>query len=506
MTRTAFLFGLVLSATALAAACSSGDTSHTVNAAAKRTTTDPSTGQALPDYNDPHTTVKEGLPDALSELLKKSSQSSALCARAGTMTDANPNFNAVTSMLCKDAKTLTGIGDLQTALGLGFTTANANGTNGSNGNPGFALLANSTALTARDVSAINPRAFIFSPPPGQPVPIPGFVVMTFVRGEPFIEIAAQSPKAGNKLSFYLLKFELACGASCANGDLLTPATEKNWQSYTVYDDDDLKNTLMDCQHCHQPDGTSGAKILRMQELADPWTHWFRNDRPGGIALLQDFFRAHGNTEDYGGIPAALISKSDGRALEDLVNGNGGSVQPNVFETTTIEAEVNASAGGQPDVNVPKGSSNTWQRIYNRAYAGNFIPVPYHDVKVTDPDKLQYLSDQYKLFQTSGGTLPDIRRSFLDSALEDMLMVSKTGATGADILVSTCAQCHNGKLDQTISRAKFDATNLAAMSRAEKDLAISRLNLSPSDRLKMPPAFMRSLPDDANAAAIAELKK
>ena len=189
-----------------------------------------------------------------------------------------------------------------------------------------------------------------------------------------------------------------------------------------------------------------------------------------------------------------------------MNGNGGSVQPNVFETTTIEAEVNASAGGQPDVNVPKGSSNTWQRIYNRAYAGNFIPVPYHDVKVTDPDKLQYLSDQYKLFQTSGGTLPDIRRSFLDSALEDMLMVSKTGATGADILVSTCAQCHNGKLDQTISRAKFDATNLAAMSRAEKDLAISRLNLSPSDRLKMPPAFMRSLPDDANAAAIAELKK
>ena len=156
--------------------------------------------------------------------------------------------------------------------------------------------------------------------------------------------------------------------------------------------------------------------------------------------------------------------------------------------------------------MPKGTSNEWQRIYNRAYAGNAIPVPYHDVKITDPNKLQYLTDQYKAFQTSGGTLPDIRRVFLDDALEDLLMVPKTGASGADVLVSTCAQCHNGKLDQTISRAKFDATNLAAMSRAEKDLAIARLRLSPNDRLKMPPAFMRSLPDDANNAAIAELQK
>jgi hypothetical protein len=172
----------------------------------------------------------------------------------------------------------------------------------------------------------------------------------------------------------------------------------------------------------------------------------------------------------------------------------------------IEAEVSASASNQPTINVPKGQSNTWQNIFNRAYGGSSIPVPYHDVKVTDPDKLQYLTDSYKTFIASGGSLPDIRRVFLDDALEDMLMVPKTGASGADVLVSTCAQCHNGKLDQTLSRAKFDATNLAGMSRAEKDLAIARLRLSPTDRLKMPPAFMRSLPDDANNAAIAELQK
>ena len=52
-------------------------------------------------------------------------------------------------------------------------------------------------------------------------------------------------------------------------------------------------------------------MLRMQELEDPWTHWFRSDRPGGLTLLQDYFRAHATDEDYMGIPGVLIAKSDG---------------------------------------------------------------------------------------------------------------------------------------------------------------------------------------------------
>lgn len=506
MKRSSYLFGLLLSAAALAAACST-EADHTVNKAARRTTTDPTTGEELPDYNDPKTAAKEGLPDPLVELRSGTDQTTSLCNRLGVMNESNPNFNAVSSMLCKDRKSLTSIKDLQAALGLGFANPSADGTNGSNGNPGFAFTANSSSIVARNVSAINPRAFIFSPPPGQPVAIPGFVVMTFVRGEPFIEIAAQSPR-GNNLSFYLLKFDLPCGhEKCTNADLLSPAIESNWQGYTVYDDEDLKNTLMDCRHCHQPEA-NGPKILRMQELADPWTHWFRNDpaQPGGVLLLQDYFRAHGTDEDYAGIPAAIISKSDGRALEDLVKGNGGANQPNVFNTTSIEAEVKRSSPQQPSINVPKGTSPTWQTAYDRAYAGAFIPVPYHDVKVTDPNKLQFLTDAYVSFKQKGGALPDIRRVFLDDALEDMLMVPKTGASGRDVLVSTCAQCHNSKLDPSLSRSKFDVMKLATMSRAEKDVAIARLRLSPNDRLKMPPAFMRSLPDDANEAAIAELQK
>jgi mono/diheme cytochrome c family protein len=88
----------------------------------------------------------------------------------------------------------------------------------------------------------------------------------------------------------------------------------------------------------------------------------------------------------------------------------------------------------------------------------------------------------------------------------MTFQPKAGATGREVLVQTCAQCHNPRLDQNITRAKFDVTKLDSMSREEKDLAITRLEMSSSERLKMPPAFMRALPDDARAAAIAELRK
>jgi len=508
--KTSLLFASWIACVTMAAACSSEDGSTgRLRDGSKRVTTDPVTGQELPDFNDPRTAAKEGLPDPLEGLPRGAPQNEKLCARAGAMIGSNPNFNAVTNAVCNERPRITNMRDLLAALGLEFRRTDEGGTNGSNGNPGFALLAHSSSLVARSVSAINPRAFVFSAPAGRPTRIPGYVAVGFARGEPFVEIAAESPGAGNKLSFYLFKFDIACEENhdCKNGDLLTPAIESNWRGFSVYDDEDLKNTLADCRHCHQPDGPTSRPMLRMQELEDPWTHWFRSDRPGGITLLQDYVRAHGATEDYGGIPAALIPKADGRALEDLVKGQGFGVQPNAFDSRAIEDEVTASSPAQPIVNTPRGKSATWQSLYDRAAAGSFIPVPYHDVKVTDPDKLQFATDEYKKFVAGASTtLPDIRRVFLNDALEAMTFVPRAGASGREVLIQTCAQCHNPNLDQSISRAKFDVTRLDTMSRAEKDLAIARLNLPSADRLKMPPAAMRSLPDDARNAAIEELKK
>jgi hypothetical protein len=471
--------------------------------------------------NDIFDPAKEGFPDPVEGLKHGTEQNEALCTRVGIQAgttngqnEPNPAFNAVTAAFCRDRKSIGSLVELQKALGLGFEDTAPNATNGSNGNPGFALSGHSTSLLARSVSAINPRAFIFSAPAGQPTRIPGFVVMGFARGEPFVEIAAEQAKGG-KLTFYLAKVELACGESCSHADLLTPAVEKNWKGVTIYDDEDLKNTIVDCRHCHQSGGGGGGgggganakMMLRMQELEDPWTHWFRSDRPGGLALMQDYFRAHGQDEEYGGIPGRLINKSDGRALEDLVKGQGFDDQPNAFNSRTIERETQTSSNLQPLVNTPRGQSQTWKTLYDRAFAGEFIPVPYHDVKVTDPNKLQYATDEYKkVMNKQSNTLPDIRRVFLDEALDALTFYPKQGATGREVLVQTCAQCHNPKLDQSLSRARFDVTKLDSMSQADKQKVIERLKLPASNILHMPPAMMRSLPDDALEAAVQELSK
>jgi hypothetical protein len=289
--------------------------------------------------------------------------------------------------------------------------------------------------------------------------------------------------------------------------MLTPATERDWKDVTVYDDEDLKNTILDCRHCHQPDGPRTKMSLRMQELEDPWTHWFRSDRPGGITLLEDFVRAHGEEEDYGGVPAALIAKSDGRALEDLVKGQGGGQQPNAFDSRQIEREVSGAAPAQPQINTTPGKSRTWNGLYSASLRGEAIPPPYHDVKVTDPNKLQIATDAYKKFMADDGKeLPDIRRVFLESALEEMTFTPKSGATGREVLVQMCAQCHNTKHDQSLSRAKFDVTRLDEMSSKEKKLAIDRMKLPSSNIQRMPPAMMRSLTDEAKSAAIEELSR
>ena len=498
MKTPALLIGFALTAALSAAAC--GNEAREVGGDSDDGSADPNERQSV--NVDAGTPQMELLPNALEGFAQGAAQLEKVCARG--------QRDAVTRAFCGTDRKVTSIVELQDALGLGFQDRSELGLNGASGNPAFAILGHSSSLVARSVSAINPRAFVFTPPPGRPERLPGYVVMGFARGEPFVEIAAEDAEQ-RKLTFYLFKFDVPCEAShsCKPSDLLTPAVEKGWTGFSLYDDEDLKNTILDCRHCHQADGPDARPILRMQELKDPWTHWFHNDRRGGVALLLDFLGAHGEKEDYGGIPATILKKADGLAMEHLVVGQGFSEQPNLFDSTTIESEIESSASQQPEVNVPAGSSRTWQRLYDEAARGEFIPPPYHDVKVTDPEKLAVASDAYRKVMggmLSPAQLPDIRQVFLDSALEAMTMRTKKGATGKEVLVQACAQCHNPRLDQTISRARFDVTKLDTMSPQQKAGVIARLKLPASDRRRIPPAVFRSLTDEALNAAIAELSK
>jgi hypothetical protein len=321
--------------------------------------------------------------------------------------------------------------------------------------------------------------------------------MAFARGEPFVELVANDPNA-QTLRFFLVRFKPACEATgCTYGDLLGPGIESNWVDYTIYDDATIGNTTVDCLNCHQPAGPGTKKILRMQELANPWAHWFYIEHQPNATTMTDYHNAHG-TEEYAGIPDASINPSRPLNLQRLVTNNGFGTQPNQFDTTKIEQEMVASGG----------SSATWSTLYAQTVAGREIPTPYFTTAV-DPVKVASMVTAYQ--QMRAGTLPvsqlpDIRDTFLDSALPDMSIRPKAGLDGRGILTHMCRMCHNTQLDQTISRAAFDIDRLDTLTRAEKDEAIKRLRLPTSDRHHMPPTRFHELSDAERDLVIQELSK
>lgn len=454
------------------------------------------------------TFTDKGVPalvtDPLAGLPDGSTQIASVCSRAA----ASNRSDVVRDTFCgATPRQITSLRDLQAALGLAFTNPNPvdpRRGNGGNGNPAFALTGHSSSLVARSVNAINPRAIIFTHVVNGAAP-PGYVAMGFVRGDQFVEVAAADRNNNNALNFYLVRFTQACNVSgtCTDGDLLTPAIESNWLDVTVYDDVDLRNTVVDCLQCHQVNGPGTTKILRMQELEFPWTHWFRNNTAGSV-LLADFRAAHGTTEDYAGIPANLISASDPEELEDLVL-SAGFRQPNEFPTRTIEAEVRRTAGQPADNSVP-GVSATWDRIYANSVTAQAIAVPYHDVKVTDPSRLGAAIQAYQGFRNgtlSAAALPDLRDLFYEAQLRDIGFKVQAGLDGRGIITQGCGQCHNSRLDQTISRARFNIdlnamsdTQGGVLSGAARDqeigVAISRLLMNAEDVRKMPPEMFRTL--------------
>lgn len=503
MMRTTLALGFALLAATVSAACSDtlGLSSSSSGGASSSSGGSSSGSSGKPEDETAVPVQRIETPDPFAGLPKGAAQTAAVCARGRN--------DRVLSGLCGGA-TIDGIDALLGALKLNFKDESPRGSNGGDdGNPGFVLLAHSSSLIAKNVSAVNPRAFVFTSTRGAPQRLPGYTVVGFTRGETFVEIASEDRNTG-KLTMYLVKFDIDCEAnhSCTNGDLFQPAIESNWRGFTLYDDTDLKNTVLDCNHCHQPD-RDAPKGLLMRELKDPWTHWMRKDKEGGAALLTDYLRVHGD-ERYGGIPAALVQKTDPRALEDLVVGQGfAPSDTNLFDSRRIEQEVKSVAPQQPMLNTPAGSSSTWKRLYDRSVAGKMIPPPYHDVKVTDPGKLLFVSHRYvdlKAGVIPASEMPDMRQVFLDDAMEELSFYPPKGATGEQVLMHACAQCHQPSLEQGISRANFDVSQLATMPKGMKETAIARMLLPASDIKKMPPVMMRELTKEALDAAVDYLRK
>jgi hypothetical protein len=416
---------------------------------------------------------------------------------------ARPGDDPVRSVFCAGTRPdIASLVDLETALQIDGPSLG--------GLSGISVVAHSTSLSIRSVSAINPRLIALR------VEVPPVELMTlaFTRGEQFCELAVRD-RGDHELRFYVVGFRQACNDArdgCRPGDLLTPAIERDWTEVTLYDATDVTNTVLDCATCHQPQGPGTPKLLRMQELEDPWTHWLFRSSDGGAALLADYSAAKGD-EGLAGMTAVQVQAAHPENLNELVTYNS-PPQPYPFDSAAIEAEVRASAaergGDQPVDNGIPGQSATWQTAYARSLAGEVIPVPYHDVKVTDANKLARMTRAYQDYRRGDlarDDLPDIRDVFPDDPhlQAEMGTMTEPGSSGEAVLLQACSPCHNGRLDQTLSRARFRA-DLDGMSRQEKDVAIARLRLPASDPHVMPPALLRSLTDEARNRAIDALRR
>ncbi len=368
----------------------------------------------------------------------------------------------------------------------------------------FALTGNSTSLVAMSVSAINPRVIVFPRIDGQRQRPAGMTALGFVRGEQFVEVVSRDRVNGD-LNFYLLRFEQQCNYAaqgCDLASLLTEEVEHGWTAYSVYDHDDLEGTSLDCLSCHQPKGHGTPRILRMQELASPWMHWFPQrfvqQTDSDRVLTAQFAATHRHDAQYGGIPIPVIAdaldEGSGAQLEALLRAEGFAEQPNSFD-------------GQIAKEVVAGTSPTWQARFDSHVRGEAIAVPYPHVDVTDTAKREAASNSY-LAVVQGlaprETLLDLRDVFSADASAKLSFVPMAGADGKTVLQQMCGRCHDGRGNPALNKNHFNVLKLEQMSRATKDLAIGRIN--EAGLARMPPPRSGTLTPDAARAAVAELQK
>ena len=356
-----------------------------------------------PDPEPPEWKVPERVEHGMLRGLKDGAfQNNALCTRK--------HQDLLSKRLCRHLSSIKSLVDLQRAVGVDFKAPRSDkrSSNADNGNPAFVFMGHSQALSPRLVSSVNPRALIFTPaadtgrsghkPLGNEIANPDFVAMAFVRGEQFVELISRDPLKGD-LRFFLVRFKQACNeaaSGCSAHDLFSPAIESSWKSIVVYDDRDLENTAADCNICHQPGGYDTSRILIMQSLRTPWTHFFRRNRRGGKKNLAQYYSAHDKSERYAGIPGSEIFWSDPAQLQGFVENEGFAKQRDPFNSEIIARQADEHEGK------PHRSPHWWN-MYVKSVKGNALPPAYPIVGPFDAKHIAKVADNYR--QATSGTLP-----------------------------------------------------------------------------------------------------
>ena len=273
-----------------------------------------------------------------------------------------------------------------------------------------AVATHSLGLSARTVSALNPRTFVFS----RYSPLLDenqTAAVAFSRGEPFVELAGYDP-GKQRLQLLPAGLPARVPGDCAPRDLLTERIETGWTGWTLYADRDLEDTPLDCRSCHRPDGPGAPRRLLMRQADGPWMHWgdFRGvspptacaDETGASVLVDgtivadgaDLLRQlDGPLGRHGGVAVAdLIAAQSGYELSSFLFYAAGYAdgigdvpcvppdcpfsEPHPFPSQAILCD--RLRHGRAD-----GTGGAWDRYRADVLARGF-PVPYFDPDILDP--------------------------------------------------------------------------------------------------------------------------
>jgi hypothetical protein len=412
----------------------------------------------------------------------------------------------VTAALCREpAPAIDSLTSLYAALGMVGTKERL-----------VAATTQSLGLSARYVSAANPRTFVFTNNiEYAPIPHEKLAVVSFARGEQLVELVALDT-ATYDWNFYLLSFTQACNAAgCTPEQLLTEQVERDWTSFTLYSDRQLVDTPLDCLSCHLPYGAGTHKLLLMRELPDPWLHWgdFRGVNetancsqdgpkvadpgrrvPGdGLDLL---VALEGRTGRYGGIEVGELADSlSGRLMSDFYVDARLTINdsPNGGNYPQLEREFDSARILCELLNAP--SSPRWES-YREELAVLGLPVPSPSNDILDPakrrefqaDRAAYLAERAELpaVEVAGGLLaPEV--------LTQAGLIPREQDEAPRILRQMCVRCHAHDTPPELRRAAFDVTQLERFTPASARSIKARLRLPRTSPNVMPPLRSGELP-------------
>jgi hypothetical protein len=381
----------------------------------------------------------------------------------------------------------------------------------------LATTTHSLGLSARIVSAANPRTIVFADSTAkdghffQPEEA---VALGFNRGEQMVELVALDP-ANYEYNFYLLRFTQTCNDTrCTAEDLLSERVESGWRNWSLYSDRDLVDTPLDCLSCHLPFGAGTRKILQMRQVIDPWMHWadFRGGdermcpqpppegvtpqvvvTSDGLDLLQALEQPSGT---YAGVPVAdLQAASSGSNLttflidaENLIRYTSGVPEYPYEQENFYTREVVCER-------FYTGTSPTWDLDRKKSVARG-LPEPYYAPDILSADSRAALAAGRTAFlKDKPESAFEVAASLIaPEAASAIGFVPRPQDTAPEILSGLCVRCHAHDTDPSLRRAGFDAQTLDSVDPATFAAVRGRLTLPKTAPAVMPPHRVGELPD------------